>query len=483
MTLEEILAARPSPGQPRAYSFPLFERTVLASGLQVLAVHVPGRPLVSANLIFRTGAVDEPFELAGSTILVARAMTEGTERYPGLELIEASERLGATLHVDASWDAFGASVEVAASRLRAALELLDELVERPTFPAEEVARLRDERLNDLMQMRAEPRRRVEQAFSQTIYTSDSPYSRLAGGDETTVGRLTRDELTKVHRTVLAPERAALVVGGDLTGLDVPRLAEEVLGSLATGKSGVSGAGAQAAVEAPIARSAVDRPIVRLYHRPGSVQSEVRIGHVGLPRHIPDFHAVQVMAAILGGLFNSRLQLNLREDKGYTYGVGAGFDMRRGAGPFGVRTAVQTAVTVPAISEAIKELRRMRDTLVTDAELAVARDYMVGVFPLRFETPGAVVGAIGGLFSNGLPDDELGRYRAQIEAVTAQDVQRVAQEHIHTDRLAIVLVGDADVVAGDLEAAGFGEVEVIREEVPGETGETGETGEADGEADE
>jgi zinc protease len=465
MTLEEILAARPTPGQPRAYSFPKFERTVLPSGLQVLTVHVPGRPLVSANLIFRIGAVDETADLAGATVLMARAMTEGTERYPGLALIEAAERLGSTLHADASWDAFAASVEVAASRLRAALELLDELVERPTFPAEEVARLRDERLNDLLQMRAEPRRRVEQAFSQTIFTAESPYSRLAGGDESTVGRLTRDELVGIHRALLSPERAALVVGGDLTGLDVPRMAEEVLGSLARRVSGRPAATLPWPV--PVADSAVDRPIVRLYHRPGSVQSEVRIGHVGLPRRIPDFHAVQVMAAILGGLFNSRLQLNLREEKGYTYGVGAGFDMRRGAGPFGVRTAVQTAVTVPAISEALKELHRIRDTLVTEAELAVARDYMVGVFPLRFETPGAVVGAIGGLFVNGLPDDELARYRGLVEAVTAQDVQKAAHEHIRTDRLAIVLVGDADVVAKDLEAAGFGELEVIRDEVPGE----------------
>jgi len=177
-------------------------------------------------------------------------MTEGTERYPGLELIEAAERLGSTLHVEASWDAFAASVEVSASRLRAALELLDELVERPTFPAEEVARLRDERLNDLLQMRAEPRRRVEQAFSEAIYTPDSPYARLAGGDESTVARLTRDELTAIHRTLMAPDQAALVVGGDLTGLDVPRMVEEVLGSLACPASGSSGSGSATAVQAP-----------------------------------------------------------------------------------------------------------------------------------------------------------------------------------------------------------------------------------------
>jgi predicted Zn-dependent peptidase len=136
------------------------------------------------------------------------------------------------------------------------------------------------------------------------------------------------------------------------------------------------------------------------------------------------------------------------------------------------------VTVPAISEALGELRRMRDTLVTDAELAVARDYMVGVFPLRFETPGAVVGAIGGLFLNDLPDDELARYRSRIEAVTAADVQKAAMDHIHVDRLAIVLVGDADVVAKDLEAAGFGELEVISEEPPVEPVGAGGAGEAE-----
>ncbi len=469
MTLEEILAARPSPGQPRDYEFPQFERTILPSGMQVLTVHLPGRPLVSANLLVRRGASDEPADLAGATLLTARAMTEGTERYPGVELLEAGERLGATLHVDANWDAFTASVDVAASRLGAALELLAELVERPTFPEADVARLRDERLNDLLQIKADPRRRVEQAFAATIYSSDSPYHRSAGGDEETVPRLTPDVLRSIHRATLDPGRAAIVVGGDLAGLDVPSMVERALGSLAQTAAAAAATSVDATaggiVGAPRSESAVDRPIVRFYHRPGSVQTELRIGHVGLSRRVPDFYAVQVMGAILGGLFNSRLQMNLREEKGYTYGVNAGFDMRRGAGPFSVRTAVQTAVTAPAIAESLKELARMRDSAVSADELASARDYLVGVFPLRFETPGAVVGALGGLFIHELPDDELARYRHEIEAVTIEAIQRAAQEHIHPDRLAIVAVGDADAVAKDLESAGFGELEVIVEELP------------------
>jgi zinc protease len=461
MTLEEILAVRPLPGRPREYSFPEFDRTVLPSGMQVLSVNIPGRPLVSANLIVRRGAGDEPDQLAGATILAARAMTEGTEHYPGVELTEAAERLGATLGVDAGWDALVASVEVAAPRLGPALALLVELVERPTFLEADVARLREERLNDLLQVMADPRRRVDRAFTATIFTPESPYSRPAAGDESSVPRLTPDALRSVHGALLDPRQTAIVVGGDVT-------TAQVLGALGAPPADRASPSASEATAstggAPSSVSAANRPIVRLYHRPGSVQTELRIGHVGLPRRVPDFHAVQVMATILGGLFNSRLQMNLREEKGYTYGVGAGFEMRRGAGPFSVRTAVQTASTVPAISESLSELRRIRETEVTTAELAAARDYLVGVFPLRFETPGAVVAALGGLFIHDLPDDELARYRQEIEAVTVERVRQAALDHIHPDRLAIVAVGDADVVGAELEAAHFGELEVITEKL-------------------
>ena len=278
-------------------------------------------------------------------------------------------------------------------------------------------------------------------------------------------RLAPDVLRSVHRVIIDPRQAALIIGGDLTGVDVVGIVADVLGSLgAEGGSRTPRVPAKAPA-APRTDSAVDHPIVRFYHRPGSVQTELRIGHVGLPRRVADFHSIQVMSAILGGLFNSRLQMNLREEKGYTYGIGAGFDMRRGAGPFSVRTAVQTAATVPSITESLNELRRIRETAVTQTELDAARDYLVGVFPLRFETPGAVVAALGGLFVHDLPDDELARYRHEIEAVTIESIQKAAQDHIHPERLAIVAVGDADAVASELEAAGFGELAVITDEVP------------------
>lgn len=456
---EHVVATRPSPGRPRPYHFPTIERTRLRNGLTVAVVHVPGRPLVSADLVVRAGVAEEPPETAGAFALAARALTEGTERRDAVALAEAAERLGATLATEAGWDALSAGVDVPAERLPAALELLAEVVREPAFPAAEVERLREERLNDLLQARADPRRRADDAFAATIYAPESPYHRPAGGDRPTVERLVQAAVRAVYRRVLDPGRMALVVAGDLAGLDVAGLAERCFGDW-------SGAPEEVVPPAPIVvRSGVLGRRVRVVDRPESVQTEIRIGHLGISRRAPDFHAVTVMAMILGGLFNSRLNMKLREERGYTYGAFAGFDVRRAEGPFVARAAVATAVTVPAVLDMLAELERMRSGPVRPEELAAARDYLVGVFPLRFETPGPIAGAVAGLHVHELPDEELTHYREKIEAVGVPDVERAARERLDLERLAIVLVGDAGAFLSDLEAAGLGPVEVEREPVP------------------
>ena len=327
----------------------------------------------------------------------------------------------------------------------------------PAFPAREVERLRDQRLNDLLQARADPARRAEEAYLATIYDEASPYARPAGGLRDTVAGIDAAVVETSWASWAGFERAALVIGGDLNGIDLMAILEPLLGDLAPAPA--PGAGVR---EAPSDAGRLDRSVVRLVHRPGSVQSELRVGHRGLPRRTPDFHAVAVMSAILGGLFNSRLNMKLREEKGYTYGAGAGFDLRRHAGPFTARAAVNTEATAPALADLIAELRRMRDAAPSEAELRAARDYLVGVFPLRFETPGPVVSAVTGIVTYELPDDELERYRPAIEAVTADDVLAAARAHLDLERLGIVLVGDADAVAADVEALGLGDLEVVRE---------------------
>jgi zinc protease len=454
-----VIAERPAPGTPRPYAFPSVARTQLDNGLTILVADLPGRPLVSASMIVPVGAVDEPAADGGAAVLAARALTEGTERYDAVGLTEAAERLGASIHAEAGWDATSVGVDVPSTRLEPALELLAEVLLRPTFPANEIDRLRDERLNDLLQAHADPRRRADETFIGTIYAPAAPYHRPAAGTRETVETLDDAAARRAYQRVLDPGRATLVVGGDLGGQDVVALAQRLFGRWARHD------GAARPTEIMDEAAASGR-LVRVVHRAGSVQTEIRIGHRGLPRRVADYHAVTLMGAILGGLFNSRLNMQLREAKGYTYGAGAGFEMRRGAGPFTARAAVNTEVTVPAIVDTIAELERMRDTRVTAEELASARDFLVGVFPLRFETPGAVVAALCGLSVHGLSLEELTDYRARVEAVDIDAVEAAARAHLHVDDADIVLVGDVDAFGTDLETAGLGRLVIDRDDAGG-----------------
>jgi zinc protease len=380
-------------------------------------------------------------------------MPEGTAIRDANEFVEASERLGAEIHADATWETVSASVEVPRSRFGQALALLAEMVAQPAFPAEDVDRLRDERLNDLMQALADPRRRAERVFPETIYDEMTPYRRPLGGVQETVKQLDRDAVVARHAEIIDPAEATLVVAGDLTGLDLERLAEERLGELRGGGKSQPVTDAREVVASSGAQ-------VVLVDKPGAPQSELRIGHLGVPRKNPDFHVLSVLNAILGGTFNSRLNRVIREELGYTYGIHSAFDMRRFAGPFVIRTAVETAVTVPAILEVLRIVRDFRDGEVSDDELQSARDYLVGVFPLRFESAAQVAASLGGLIVFGLPDDELDRYRPQVAAVSARDIMSAATRHIRPREMSIVVVGDAEQVETPLRDAGLGEVTIV-----------------------
>jgi zinc protease len=343
-------------------------------------------------------------------------------------------------------------MEVPRSHFGAALALLAEMVFEPAFPEEEVERLREERMNDLLQAWSDPRRRAERVFPETIFGSSSPYRRPLAGTQSTVRGLTRAHVQARHAALVDPATATLVVAGDLGGQRLDQLAEEHLGQRSGGAGTTAGAGR--------AERAEGGSRVVLVDKPGAPQSEIRVGHVGVARKTPDFHAISVLNAILGGTFNSRLNTILREEKGYTYGIGSSFDMRRQAGPFVVRTAVETAVTLPSITEILKIVREFGQADVGADELDIARDYLVGVFPLRFETAGQVASALGGLVALGLPDDELDRYRPGVAAVSAADVRAAANRHIRPDELVVVVVGDAAKVEPELRDAGLGELTVV-----------------------
>ena len=276
MTDLAVLDTRPSPGTPRDYDFPDFEREQLANGLTVIKAHVPGRPLLQAQLIVRGdsggGATSEAAEQAGATVLAARAMAEGTANRDAVAFIEASERLGAEMGAAAGWDSLAVHVEVPRTHLAAAMELFAELSLEPSFPEAEVERLRGERLNDLQQVLADPRRRAELASPDVIYADGAAYARPTGGTTPTVAALGREVVAERHAALMHPSASTLIICGDLDGVPLEAMVPSAFDSWTS-------EGPAAAGEAAPDAAAPGRRIV-IVDRPGAPQSEIRVGHVG-----------------------------------------------------------------------------------------------------------------------------------------------------------------------------------------------------------
>jgi predicted Zn-dependent peptidase len=441
---------RPAPGQPREYHFPPFSHRTLDNGLTVWVVPLPGRAMVSVSLIVDGGAATETEEQGGIAALTAQSLVTGTQRLDANDFAIASEQLGIEIGADSAWDSARAAFSALAPRLEDGLGLLGEMVRQPRFDEEEFTRLREERLADIMQARAEPGRLADEQYLAQLFGPDSPYGRLSAGTPETVEPLTVSDARAHHTRTWGPAGGHLVFAGPIDPERAFQLAASEFGSWSGGGAG----------HRSIAVEREPRRRVVLYDRPGSVQSEIRVGEIGIARTDPNYFPAVVMAGVLGGTFSSRLNQKLREELGYTYGARAGFDPRRSRGPMASRAAVQTEVTAPSVVELLAVLESMRSAPPADAELADVRDYMVGVFPLRFETTHGVAGAIEPIAVYDLATDWWATYRDHIENVSPEQVHDSARELIHPDTALILLVGDAATVEPALVEAGLGPVETI-----------------------
>ena len=449
-----ISPARPSPGPSRSYRFPRFERLTLANGLSLVVAPVAKLPLVTVVALVDAGAAADPVGQEGVAQLTAHALAEGSEQNDGLRLAEQLERLGTALDTSADWDSTTVRITVTPERLPAALALLAEVMRAPRFPDREVERLKQERLSELLQQRAEPRGLADDMFGKFAYTGASRYAMPDGGTESTVGPLDHRAVRSFYAERYSPVSITLIIVGNVT-VDGARA---VVGNAFDSWTG------PAVPRATRANTATS--LTRTIHVVGkadAAQSELRVGHVGVPRLHPDYFPIVVMNAILGGLFSSRINLNLREVHAYTYGAFSSFDWRRDAGPFTVATAVQSDVTDAAVREIMIEIDRMREGEVTEGELSLATSYLDGVFPIRFETTTAVANALASLVSYGLPDEYFDTYRANIRSVTAANVLRAARTHVSPEQLQIVAVGDPAIVVAPLEALATGSVRVYNAE--------------------
>ncbi len=426
---------RPGATIPRAYRFPRFETRILSNGLRVIVAPVHAYPVVTVLAVVEAGATRDPDDAHGLAQLTTRALAEGTRAMNALELAERLESLGTTLDTGADWDSAIVQLTALASRVEDAFAVLSEVLQHPAFPADELERLRAERLADLAQLRAEPRGLADVFFSRLLYDPRSRFARLAGGDETSVARLQAERVSAYHAEFYRPDATALMIVGDITVDDAVRHASRHLGAWA---------GTAPPVTEPLDLPRFSAPRVHLVAKTDAPQSELRVGHVAVPRFHEDYFPLVVMNAILGGLFSSRLNLNLREAHAYTYGAHSAFDWRRAASPFEISTAVETAVTVDALREIVKEFAGIREAPVSDAELSLATSYLVGVFPIRFETTAEVAGGLANVEIFRLPSDYFDTYRDRVRAVTADDVLRVARTHLDPSRLQVVIVGDPSI---------------------------------------
>lgn len=457
MPTAKLIAKTPTGGTPRTWEFPSFTRTRLDSGFSIIVANAPGRTLASAQLLLEAGASNEQGEEGGVANIAANALLEGTDNHKGATYIQALERLGADIGGGAGWDSFELHLGAPVSRLEPALELLAEAVRSPELPWREVDRLTQQRVGGIMQEYASAASRATIAFNKLIYTPSSPYSRSSGGSFWSVSTMGKKSVKKYYERFAAPSSATLVVVGDLEGVPVEKIAEKLFGGW-KGKD-------PERTQLPVAES-LRHTSALLVERPDSTQSQIAIGHVGVPRSSPDYLPINMVAIALGGLPDSRLNRKLREEKGFTYGIQAGFDSRRQAGPFRVSTSVDTDVTVDAIAEIIKVLEKIHEQGITKQELELVKGFLTGVFTLQYETPEAIASALSSLVTYGLPDDYYATFREQVENVTLDDCNRAAAEYLHPDRLGIVVVGDAKKVRDPLHSAGLGTVAYIEDPEPG-----------------
>jgi zinc protease len=430
--------------------FPTIDRRRLETGLAVLTAPHGDLPVVTAELVIDVGAAGDPARKAGLAHLVVNALETGTRDRSADQIAWELESLGVELDAEATWDATAIRITAPRQRLEPALALFAEIVRHPSFPEGEVDRLRDEQLATILQRRKEPRALANDMAAHFIFAADVPYGRPLIGTTGSVEGLARSDVAAFHATHFLPNAASLLFVGEIDAATATTLADRYFGDWPAGQPTTP----EFEVVPGIETSAIF-----IVDRPGSVQSEIRIGDVGVAREHDDYFPLLVMNTILGGAFTSRLNMNLREKHGFTYGARSGFAFRRRPGPFVVQTAVATEVTARAVQEAYREMAALRTDGATEQEVAAARDYLRGIMPLELQTTDQLASRLADLVIFHLPDDYFQQYRDRIASVTPADVQRVAHDHLRIDRLAIVVVGDASAIAEPLRELGLGEVEV------------------------
>lgn len=453
---------QPQGGAPKPWAFPAPERGELANGLTVLRCHRPGQQVVAVEINLDAPLDAEPAGLDGVATIMARALSEGTDKHDAEEFAAELERCGATLDAHADHPGVRVSLEVPVSRLPKALGLLADALRAPAFPDSEVERVVRNRLDEIPHELANPARRASMALAKELFPAESRMSRPRQGTQETIEGIDAAAVRAFYEAHVRPSTATAVVVGDLSGVDLEKALADTLG---TWKGG-------AAAPRPVPPIiADDTGRVVIVDRPGAVQTQLLIGRIGADRHDRIWPAQVLGTYCLGGTLTSRLDRVLREEKGYTYGVRAFGQVLRssppspaggstGAAMLAISGSVATEVTGPALEDLWKVLRTLQEEGLTDAERDVAVQNLVGVAPLKYETAAAVAGTLADQVEQHLPDDFQAQLYARLAEAGTVEATAAVVSAFPADRLVTVLVGDASVIAEPVKALGIGEVRVI-----------------------
>lgn len=433
----------PAPADRRGFRFPAFEHHVLPNGFSLYACHMPEYPLVCLEALALAGAEHEPPGLRGLATLHAELIDDGTARREALSIAREVELLGGGLVTAAGWSAASAEIVALAEELPRALDILADCWLAPTFPAAELERVRSEVATDLLHRRSVPAQIADDRFVREVY-GDSVYGLPVAGTPEGVAAIGRDDLVAFHGRHVRPRASALLVAGAFDAPDLLARVSELFGGQLD----------EVPLPSPLI---VPRELtgleIHLTDRPSSRQAQLQVGHAMVPRRHEDFPALMLLNVVLGGKFTSRINLNLRERHGYTYGANSFMVQRRGPGPFHVRTAVSSENAGAAVREILFEVGRIASEAIDEKELRDAQDYLIGVFPSTVQTSHDVLARLEGIFLYELPDHHYQIYPERLGQFTAEELLAVARRHIRPEKMVVSVVGAAEVVLPQLEKLG------------------------------
>ena len=448
----------PDVGPDPAFRFPRIVRHALANGLAVRTIEHHTVPVVSCVLQVLGGAGADPQGKEGLAAITADMVDEGTGALSAIDVSERFARIGAEYGVEVGADATVFSVTALSRFAEQAMALLSDIVIRPSLRRDDFDRVRQLRLDRLRQLKDLPPAVAERAFLRLMY-GDHPYGHLPIGTDAALRALPLDEVEAFHAGRFRPARATLVLAGPMSHDGLRAIAEAAFSEWA---------GDVAAAEPAFAREiepGTRPPNLAVIARAGAAQSELRIGHLSARRSTPDYPALLVMNAVLGGQFVSRINLRLREEKGYTYGARTGFDWRRGVAPFSLQASVHTAATAEAIRDSLAELDAIRGARPpTDNEMALAKASLTRGYPRNFETAPHVARSVAQLALYDLPDTYFEEFIPRVNAVGSDDVLRVAKQYVDPARAVTLVVGDHQVIADSLRGLGLGDPALLPSEV-------------------